>query len=67
MKLRPYHNPKNIDESLVLAGFRFRYADEMGSQNSRCSYWSTIYQRWEVTNMKGQSLFDTYIVRVNQQ
>lgn len=67
MKLRPYHNPKNIDESKVLVGWRFRYADEMGTSNPRCNYWSTIYQRWEVSNLSGQSPFDTYIVRVNQK
>jgi hypothetical protein len=27
--LRPYHNPENIDESLVPEGWRFRYADEI--------------------------------------
>jgi len=29
VKLRPYHNPENVDESKVPAGWRFRYADEM--------------------------------------
>ena len=29
MNLRPYHNPENIDESLVPDGWRFRYADEI--------------------------------------
>jgi len=28
MKLRPYHNPNNADESLVPAGWRMLYADE---------------------------------------
>ena len=28
MKLRPYHNPQNADESLVPAGWRMLYADE---------------------------------------
>jgi hypothetical protein len=29
MKLRPYHNPEQVDESRVPAGWRFCYADEM--------------------------------------
>jgi hypothetical protein len=29
MKPRPYHNPENLDESLVPAGWRFLYADEV--------------------------------------
>lgn len=29
MKLRPYHNPENVDESAVPDGWRFRYQDEM--------------------------------------
>ena len=29
MNLRPYHNPENLDESLVPAGWRFLYADEV--------------------------------------
>jgi hypothetical protein len=28
MKLRPYHNPHNADESLVPDGWRMLYADE---------------------------------------
>jgi hypothetical protein len=28
MKLRPYHNPKNLDESLVPAGWRLAYLGE---------------------------------------
>lgn len=36
MKLRPYHNPENVDESKVPDGWRFRYADEMESRPERC-------------------------------
>jgi hypothetical protein len=28
-RLKSYHNPENVDESRVPAGWRFRYADEM--------------------------------------
>lgn len=28
-RLRPYHNPENVDESRVPKGWRLRYADEM--------------------------------------
>ena len=37
MKLRPYHNPENIDESKVPDGWRFRYADEMGNRPYICA------------------------------
>lgn len=42
MKLRPYHNPENVDESKVPGGWRFRYADEAGlavSHSTRCDAW----------------------------
>ena len=29
MKLRPYHNPENLDESVVPAGWRILYQDEV--------------------------------------
>lgn len=34
MKLRPYHNPENVDESLVPDGWRFFYIGEFPSQTA---------------------------------
>ena len=47
MKLRPYHNPENVDESKVPDGWRFRYADEAGTRvNAPCRAWWTFRQRF---------------------
>lgn len=32
MSLRPYHNPENLDESLVPSGYRLLYAGELVPQ-----------------------------------
>lgn len=40
-KLRPYHNPENVDESKVPPGWRFRYADEMTkAARTACHAWT---------------------------
>jgi len=68
MKLRPYHNPENIDESLVPDGWRFRYADEMPSfVETKCRAWFGLGEE----NFSffqyylGNVLSITYIVPVN--
>lgn len=65
-RLRAYHNPENVDESKVPAGWRFRYVHEM--QNfaiSRCRLWlpiSGIFGMME--NCSGVCHSWTYIVPV---
>ena len=39
-RLRPYHNPENVDESRVPKGWRFRYADEMTAIVSNAKFLS---------------------------
>jgi len=66
MKLRAYHNPKNIDESLVPNGFRFRYADEMRTKttNRNLKFWSSRGE-WQQARLHGIDPLATYIVPVN--
>jgi hypothetical protein len=67
MKLRPYHNPENIDESLVPDGWRFRYADEMPSfpeENCPCLLWMPHYNGWSDSMADGTMPHWTYIVPV---
>jgi hypothetical protein len=42
MKLRPYHNPENIDESKVPPGWRFRYADELINEPTEVAILSVV-------------------------
>jgi hypothetical protein len=63
-KLRAYHNPQKIDESLVPDGWRFRYADEMRVPVTRCQYWSCNLSCWNGSRMNGLLQFFTYIVPV---
>ena len=66
MKLREYHNPENIDESLVPDGWRFRYADEMPQYLGRsCRLWLPCSQMWSDPGAEGTSIEYTYIVPVN--
>lgn len=71
MKLRPYHNPENVDESRVPDGWRFLYADEAGQRQYKpcrawLPAWSTTpfcfspHQHW-----CGDCHHITYIVPVN--
>ncbi len=64
--LRPYHNPKGVDESLVPKGFRFRYADEMRTKttNRKLKYWSR-HGEWAQAWLQGVDPLATYIVPVN--
>jgi hypothetical protein len=69
-KLRAYHNPENIDGSLVPDGWRFRYEDERIIPNSlaHCLYFSgpanDIKWTWERSCSRGTGAFITYIVPV---
>lgn len=63
-KLRAYHNPRNIDESLVPDGWRFRYADEIKRPVTICKFWSRACNGWEWSNLKGRDQLATYIVPV---
>jgi hypothetical protein len=64
--LRAYHNPENIDESLVPDGWRFRYADEMNERvQTPCTSWSDDDQEWDHEHdWRGSNIFFTYIVPV---
>jgi hypothetical protein len=65
-RLRPYHNPDNVDESKVPAGWRFRYADEAGTRaNGPCVLWVSALARFGVLKIHfGRQLQFTYIVPV---
>jgi hypothetical protein len=66
MNLRPYHNPENIDESLVPDGWRFRYADEVNLYlGSNCRLWEPYNNDWGGLNAGGTMPCWTYIVPVN--
>ncbi len=66
MKLRPYHNPENIDEALVPDGWRFRYADEMPSfLGENCRLWMPRRKNWSRSTAEGDRLEWTYIVPVD--
>lgn len=60
--LRPYHNPENIDESLVPDGWRFRYADEMPRRNSKARLY--LIGEWCFSLLEGSIMTLTYIVPV---
>ncbi len=68
-RLRAYHNPENVDESKVPAGWRFRYADEAGTiAPGICHPW--IPWLGEFLNIRGKHFFGTdsritYIVPVH--
>ncbi len=71
-RLQPYHNPENVDESRVPAGWRFLYADEAGKKQQKpCRVWlpkecypSECFDP-RSTRWTGQELEYTYIVPVN--
>lgn len=70
MNFRPYHNPENIDESLVPAGWRFRYADEIGKAlYKKCRCWGVFgraFRRFSsFEGYQGNAPSFTYIVPVN--
>lgn len=67
MQLRPYHNPENVDESKVPAGWRFRYADEAGTMaTGLCRGWAFWRHSFtEADGYNGDNLILTYIVPVN--
>lgn len=61
MKLRPYHNPENVDESRVPSGWRFRYADEMKFPH----YGAWFSYHWDFESVEGgMNSAVTYIVPV---
>lgn len=66
MNFRPYHNPENIDESLVPDGWRFRYADEMKTKaKTECTSFLKTSGVWDdQPDYKGISTELTYIVPV---
>jgi hypothetical protein len=70
MKLRPYHNPENVDESTVPDGWRFRYADEAGTcAPTKCKCWGYYGREFRAfssdSNCAGNSPTLTYIVPVS--
>lgn len=67
MKLRPYHNPENVDESKVPDGWRFRYANELGySVVSKCRLWLPRSNKFgNQETCTGLHNAWTYIVPVN--
>jgi hypothetical protein len=67
-RLKSYHNPENVDESLVPKGWRFRYADEMGLPAAfECRRWhadGVCAGTFPATKYLGALLHRTYIVPV---
>ena len=63
MKLRPYHNPENVDESKVPDGWRFRYADEISCPQFESLFWAS-YPDDEKLEGNGYCPTITYIVPV---
>ncbi len=63
-RLRPYHNPENVDESKVPPGWRFLYRHEAGiCQHKPCRMW--FGGRFDnYSGYDGNSEFLTYIVPV---
>jgi len=43
-RLRPYHNPENVDESRVPAGWRFLYADEPLTPKPSVKFWRPFWR-----------------------
>lgn len=64
MKLRPYHNPENVDESDVPEGMRFRYADEFPLPALDAKWREFIGYSWEPSVSRGTLQNITYIVPV---
>lgn len=65
-RLRPYHNPDNVDESKVPPGWRFRYADEMNkTARGPCRMYSPDYGFSDETCYFGLSPNYTYTVSVD--
>lgn len=65
MKLRPYHNPENIDESKVPDGWRFLYHDEAYKvQHRPCRSWLNC-GHFSMDDTFNGSADLTYIVPVN--
>lgn len=64
MNFRPYHNPENIDESLVPDGWRFRYADEI-KVKPRLSALYLLCEWIESIRLSGTHKDITFIVPVN--
>jgi len=65
MKLRPYHNPENVDESKVPDGWRFRYADELTFRPKRCRILGLNDRFARGDGATGQIECFTYIVPVS--
>lgn len=63
-RLRPYHNPDNVDESKVPAGWRFRYADEMFTRHRRARFFGPLSNIWRASMSGGTLIDNTYIVPV---
>ena len=64
-KIRPYHNPENVDESKVPDGWRFKYADERikPTLDAKCLGFMCC-DVWHKTRMLGREPGITYIVPV---
>lgn len=62
-KLRPYHNPENVDESKVPDGWRFRYAEEMQCLHFGSLFWA-YYPYPQMMDGNGICPTITYIVPV---
>ncbi len=60
--LRPYHNPKGVDESKIPDGLRFRYTDEMNTPCENSYYYAC--DEWIKSTYQGLDMYDTYIVPV---
>jgi hypothetical protein len=64
-RLRAYHNPKNVDESSMPAGWRFRYNDELTqSAQTPCHAWITGFGFDYTYQYAGTGKSLTYIVPV---
>jgi len=63
VKLRPYHNPENVDESKVPDGWRFRYADEIQCLEFKSLFWAS-YPDARMLDGNGLCRTITYIVPV---
>lgn len=61
-KLRPYHNPQNLDESLVPKGWRLRYDDEKWTPTMRARF--RFEGKWFDSVWYGVGEFTTFIVPV---
>lgn len=65
MKLKPYHNPENVDESKVPDGWRFKYDDEKNIINMKAKFLGFMCcDVWHPTTCVGRQRGITYIVPV---